>query len=50
MWIEYFLMGFLAPLVLNLIHLVINIYVVTARGSIMSLGLVVLVLLLNRWV
>ena len=38
MWIEYFLMGFLAPLVLNLIHLVINIYVVTARGSIMSLG------------
>ena len=38
MWIENFLLGFLAALVLNLIHLVINIYVVTARGSIISLG------------
>ena len=36
--IEYFLMGFLAPSILNLVHLVINVYVVTARGSVMSLG------------
>ena len=31
-------MGVLAPSLLNLMHLVINIYVVTSRGSIMSLG------------
>ena len=36
MW--YFILGVLAPIILNLMHLVINIYVVTARGSIMSLG------------
>ena len=36
--IEYFLMGFLAPSILNLLHLVINVYVVTARRSVMSLG------------
>ena len=35
---EYFLMGVLAPSVLNLIHLVMGIYVVVARGNIMSLG------------
>jgi predicted benzoate:H+ symporter BenE len=35
---KYFLMGVLAPSFLNLIHLVIGIYVVMARGNLMSLG------------
>ena len=35
---EYFLMGVIAPSFLNLIHLVMGIYVVVARGNIMSLG------------
>ena len=35
---EYFLMGVLAPSFLNLIHLAVNVYVVNARGSILSLG------------
>jgi len=35
---EYFLMGVLAPSVLNLMHLVIGIYVVVQRGNMMSLG------------
>jgi len=34
----YFVMGVLAPSVLNLIHMVIGIYVVMKRGSVMSLG------------
>ncbi len=34
----YFLMGVIAPSFLNLLHLVIGIYVVVARGSVMSLG------------
>ena len=34
----YFLMGVLAPSFLNLIHLVLNIYIVVARGNIFSLG------------
>ena len=34
----YFLMGVLAPSFLNLIHLVLNIYIVVARGNILSLG------------
>jgi len=34
----YFIMGVLAPSILNLIHLVMGIYVVVARGNIMSLG------------
>ena len=34
----YFLMGVLAPSFLNLIHLVMGIYVVMARGNLMSLG------------
>ena len=38
MFIEYFLLGVLAPIFLNLMHLVIGIYVVVQRGSIMSLG------------
>ena len=36
--IEYFLLGVIAPSFLNLIHLVMNIYIVVARGNIMSLG------------
>ena len=35
---EYFLLGVIAPSFLNLIHLVMGIYVVVARGNIMSLG------------
>ena len=38
MAITYILLGILAPIILNLLHLVIGLYVVTARGSIMSLG------------
>ena len=34
----YFLMGVLAPSFLNLIHLVLNIYIVVARGNLLSLG------------
>ena len=34
----YILMGIFAPSLLNLMHLVVNIYVVMARGNIMSLG------------
>ena len=34
----YFLMGVIAPSFLNLIHLVMGIYVVVARGNVMSLG------------
>ena len=35
---EYFLMGVLAPSFLNLVHLVMNLYIVVARGNILSLG------------
>ena len=35
---EYFLMGVIAPSLLNLIHLVLNIYIVVARGNLLSLG------------
>ena len=38
MIVEYFLMGVLAPSVLNLIHLVMGIYVVVQRGNVVSLG------------
>jgi len=38
MMAEYFLMGVLAPSVLNLMHLVMGIYVVLQRGNTMSLG------------
>ena len=38
MAIEYFLLGFLAPIFINLLHLVVGLYIVTARGSVMSLG------------
>ena len=36
--IEYILLGVLAPILLNVIHLVVGVYVVVARGSVMSLG------------
>ena len=36
--IEYFLLGVLAPIFLNLTHMVIGIYVTVARGSVMGLG------------
>ena len=35
---EYFLMGVIAPSFLNLLHLVLNIFIVVARGNILSLG------------
>ena len=34
----YFVLGVLAPSILNLMHLVMNVYIVVARGNIMSLG------------
>ena len=34
----YFLLGVLAPLFLNLLHMIIGIYIVVKRGSILSLG------------
>jgi len=35
---NYFLLGVLAPIFLNLLHMVVGIYVVIQRGSITSLG------------
>ncbi len=35
---EYLLFGVIAPILLNLMHLVVGIYVVVKRGSILSLG------------
>ena len=35
---NYFLLGVLAPIFLNLLHMVVGIYVVVQRGSILSLG------------
>ena len=34
----YILLGILAPILLNLLHLVVGSYVVTQRGNMMSLG------------
>jgi len=34
----YFIMGVLAPILLNLLHLVVGVYVVAKRGNVMSLG------------
>jgi hypothetical protein len=34
----YFLLGVLAPVMLNLMHLLVGIYVVVQRGGVMSLG------------
>ena len=36
--LEYFLMGVLGPIFLNLMHLCVGIYVVIQRGNMMSLG------------
>ena len=36
--IEYILLGVLAPIFLNLTHMVIGIYVTVARGSVIGLG------------
>ena len=36
--IEYILLGVLAPILLNVMHLVVGVYVVVASGSVMSLG------------
>lgn len=36
--LEYLVLGVLAPVFLNLMHLCIGIYIVVQRGSIMSLG------------
>ena len=38
MIIEYILLGILAPIFLNLMHLLVGIYVVVQRGNTMSLG------------
>ena len=38
MIIEYILLGVLAPILLNLMHLMVGIYVVVQRGGMMSLG------------
>ena len=35
---EYFLLGVLSPIFLNLLHLTIGIYIVLKRGNIYSLG------------
>ena len=34
---EYFLLGILSPILLNLLHLIIGIYIVVKRGNIYSL-------------
>ena len=36
--IEYILLGIIAPVFLNLMHLIVGIYIVVQRGSIMSLA------------
>ena len=38
MIVEYILLGILAPIILNLMHLLVGIYVVVQRGNILSLG------------
>ena len=35
---EYFLLGVLSPILLNLLHLIIGIYIVVNKGNIYSLG------------
>ena len=34
----YFTLGILAPIMLNLMHMIVGLYVVTQRGNLMSLG------------
>ena len=36
--IEYVLVGVLAPVFLNILHLLVGLYIVIYRGSVMSLG------------
>ena len=36
--IEYILLGIIAPILLNMLHLLVGIYIVIYRGSVMSLG------------
>ena len=36
--ILYFVLGFLAPMILNLMHLVIGVWVTLQRGNVISLG------------
>jgi len=36
--VEYFLLGVLSPILLNLMHMAVGIYIVVARGNMMSLG------------
>ena len=36
--IEYFLLGVLAPIFLNLMHMCVGIYVTVVRGSVIGLG------------
>ena len=36
--VEYILLGIIFPIFLNLVHLVMGVYVVVARGSVMSLA------------
>ena len=38
MIIEYILLGILAPIFLNLMHMMVGIYVVVQRGNLLSLG------------
>ena len=38
MIVEYILLGILAPIFLNLMHMMVGIYVVVQRGNTMSLG------------
>ena len=34
----YFVLGVLAPIILNLMHLIVGVYVVMAKGTVYSLG------------
>ncbi len=36
--IEYIVLGVFAPIILNLMHMIVGLYVVTQRGNMMSLG------------
>ena len=36
--IEYILLGILAPILLNLMHMCVGVYVTVARGSVIGLG------------
>tara|TARA_R100000664_G_C2757212_1_gene145354 strand:+ start:54 stop:374 length:321 start_codon:yes stop_codon:yes gene_type:complete len=38
MIIEYLLLGILSPIILNLMHLMVGLYVVVKRGNVLSLG------------